>query len=315
MITPTLLKSLYMRKNPIAQKIFAKMLAFSYRFPSKTEIIVEGWENIPAEPCFLAMNHTDRYNYWPFQYALAKQLQQYTCTWVKAKYFQNPFVRSFLLACNNIPIAPKGTLIANAFIKRMNRRPTGEEYKDIQQFLNNPEAPPSSLLPFLGQNPLHIVEEIESDFATLSQEVVRLNKEAFEMGHHILIFPQGTRSIRLSKGHVGLAQMSQRLKATIVPIGCSGSDLCHPGSNPWAKGGKITYRIGKPILLNDERIRTFHVQEDFVPFSAQANKKYRTEFQSITDIVMDEINTLVDESYQYSKDKTSDGVQGLERFL
>ena len=119
MISHELLKSITIRKNPIAQKAFAKVLGFSYTFPSKTNIIVEGWENIPDTPCFLAMNHTDRFNYWPFQYMLSKMRNQYTCAWVKAKYFANPFVRSFLLACNNIPVAPKGTLITKHFLQKM----------------------------------------------------------------------------------------------------------------------------------------------------------------------------------------------------
>jgi 1-acyl-sn-glycerol-3-phosphate acyltransferase len=315
MISHSLLQSISIRKDPIAQRLFAKVLALSYTIPTKTNIIVEGWENIPQEPCFLAMNHTDRYNYWPFQYMLSKHQHQYTCTWVKAKYFQNSFVRNFLLACNNIPVASKGGLITSSFLKRMSHKPSGEEYKHIRDFLNQGGTPHPSVETFFGQNPSEVISEIEGVFAHLSKEVVRLNHEALEKGHHILIFPQGTRSKRLSKGHVGLAQMSQRLRTTIVPIGCSGSDLCHPGSNPWAKGGTIIYRIGSPIRIDDPRIAEHHIPEEFIPFSAQANREYRSSFQSITNTVMDEINTLVDPPYQYSLDKESDGVQGVERFI
>lgn len=315
MISHSLLESISIRKNPIAQKLFAKVLALSYTLPTKTNIVVEGWENIPEEPCFLAMNHTDRYNYWPFQYALSKEKNQFTCTWVKAKYFQNAFVRNFLLACNNIPVAPKGTLISSSFLKKMKQKPNSDEYMHIRDYLNKGGTPHPSVHAFFGQNPSEEVAEIENKFATLSKEVVRLNHEALEKGHHILIFPQGTRSKRLSKGHIGLAQMSQRLGRTIVPIGCSGSDLCHPGSNPWAKGGTITYRIGPSISIEDPKISQYRVKEEFVPFSSQANREYNTSFQEITNVVMDEINRLVDSPYQYSLDKKSDGVQGVERFI
>ena len=315
MISHELLQSIDIRQNPIAQKIFANILAVSYTVPRKTNIIVEGWENIPETPCFLAMNHTDRYNYWPFQYMLAKKLDQYTCTWVKAKYFRHPLLRRFLLACNNIPVAPKGTLIAKSFFDKMGRKPSGDEYRHIRNHLQKGDPPASEVAAFFGQTPQTVVQEIESNFALLSEEVVRLNKEALQKGHHILIFPQGTRSKRLSKGHIGLAQMSQRLQASIIPIGCSGSDICHPGSNPWAKGGTITYRIGTPIAVDDPRIIKYKIGEEFVPFSAQAHQRYQHSFQSITNVVMDEINTLVDPAYQYSKDKVSDGVQGVERFL
>ena len=109
--------------------------------------------------------------------------------------------------------------------------------------------------------------------------------------------------------------MSQRLRAPIVPIGCSGSDLCHKGSNPWAKGGTITYRIGTPIASDDAKIISHQIPTDFVPFSASAHQQYRDSFQAITNVVMDEINELVDPPYQYSKNKESDGVRGVERFV
>ena len=311
------LKKISIRKVPYGQKIFAKYLAVNYRFPPRTHIEVEGWENIPDEPCYLAMNHTDSYNYWPFQYELACRKNQYTCTWVKAKYFRNWFVRHFLLQCNNIPVASKGVLIARSVQRKLNRKPSNEEYRVIRNFLDTGTLPETlgALQPYFGQQPQTVIKEIENEFSALSHEVIRLNREAFQKGHHILIFPQGTRSKRLSKGHIGLVQMSQCLKVPIVPIGCSGSDLVYPGSAPWAKGGHIRYRIGKPITLDDPKIQDFIVQESFLPFSAHAHQEYRTQFQSMTNVIMDIINTLVDPPYQYSEDQSSDGVKGLNRFM
>jgi hypothetical protein len=34
------------------------------------------------------MNHTDRYNYWPFQYQLWKWQYPYTTVWAKGKYYR-----------------------------------------------------------------------------------------------------------------------------------------------------------------------------------------------------------------------------------
>ena len=123
------------------------------------------------------------------------------------------------------------------------------------------------------------LEALRADFAGMSNEVIRLNKQAFELGHHILVFPEGTRSIRLGKGHTGLAQMAQRLGADIVPIGCSGSSKCYPGAIPWAKGGQIVYRIGKPISLNSPELAPMRVTDDFIPFSYAAQQKYGQSFQ------------------------------------
>ncbi len=42
---------------------------------------------------------------------------------------------------------------------------------------------------------------------------------------------------------------------------------------------------------------------------------HREAFQSMTDVVMDHINELVDPEYRYSQDRSSDGVSGVERFV
>ena len=92
MISHELLQSIHIRKNPIAQKVFAKILGVSYTLPTKTNIVVEGWENIPDEPCFLAMNHTDRFNYWPFQYMLSKTKQE--TVFQRTNNFQKPYLHN-----------------------------------------------------------------------------------------------------------------------------------------------------------------------------------------------------------------------------
>ena len=42
---------------------------------------------MPDEPVIFAMNHTDRYNYVPFQYGLWQEKDRFTATWVKGKYY------------------------------------------------------------------------------------------------------------------------------------------------------------------------------------------------------------------------------------
>ena len=69
----------------------------------------------PGRSTILAMNHTDRYNYWPFQFQLWRQGRGFTATWVKGKYYENPFIAAFMDANNNIPLPSRGYVITTRF--------------------------------------------------------------------------------------------------------------------------------------------------------------------------------------------------------
>src|SRR5699024_10078064 len=66
---------------------------------------------------------------------------------------------------------------------------------------------------------------------------IELNVRAFETGLDLLVFPQGGRSIRLSKGRIGLAQIALHTRKTIVPISANNVDRIYPGGSIMAKGG------------------------------------------------------------------------------
>ncbi|MBW2394163.1 MAG: hypothetical protein JRG95_07820, partial [Deltaproteobacteria bacterium] len=100
----------------------------------------------------------------------------------------------------------------------------------------------------------------------------------------------------------------------IVPVGCNGSDGLYPGASPFSSGGKVVYRIGAPIRLEGPELAPFRVTEPFHPFTLEAGI-HREAFQGMTDVVMDHINELLDEPYQYGDDHGSDGVSGMDRFV
>lgn len=319
MLTAEFLSRLNLHAIPTGQKLWAQFLRFNYALPPKTKLLIEGIENIPRDrQVFLAMNHTDRYNSWPLQFHIAQTRKEYTCTWVKGKYYINPVTRFFLLSTNNIPLASRGYVISSRFKAEIKRPPNSDEYRSIRDLMdqkliddsliNNSEE----LKRFLGNSPETKIKALVDDFAAMSNEVLRLNKQALELGHHILVFPQGTRSVHLTKGHMGLAQMAQRMGIDIVPIGCSGSDLCYPGTIPWARRGEITYRIGKPIRVNSPELSHLRVKDDFVPFSYQAQAQYSQRFQELTAIIMNRLNDLVDTPYQFGKEGNT---LGVDRFL
>ncbi len=67
------LKRIRLMKRPIGQLFFGyALLGPNYRFLPGVDIQLEGLEKIPNEPVIFAMNHTDRFNYFPFMYKLWK---------------------------------------------------------------------------------------------------------------------------------------------------------------------------------------------------------------------------------------------------
>jgi 1-acyl-sn-glycerol-3-phosphate acyltransferase len=330
------LNRIQLTDNPVGQKIVGTALLMpNYNLPPRVRIDLEGTEHLPDEPVIFAMNHTDRYNYWPFQYKLWRQLDRYTATWVKGKYYENEMLGWFMENMNNIPTVSRGYLIAKDFAAVMGRPPENAEYKalrgEVDKIAGVREA--SELeIPTLAGVPEPVLQEkrdvlgllfdpdeqpyaeyINALFQTMMRRFVDLNYEAMRKGLDLLIFPQGTRSIRLSKGHIGLAQIALHAEKTVVPVGCSGSDEVYPGSSPVGRGGHITYRIGQPLTYAD--MEAFHIDEAFEPFTPEAEETHRETFQGFVDVVMARINELVDPKYQFAEDLRSDGVEGSGRFI
>lgn len=305
--------------RPPVQLMIGPLLGLNYRLAS-VDLVVEG--NIPEGPVLFAMNHTDRYNYFPFQYWFWQAQDRFTATWVKGKYYEHPLVRRFMERTNNIPTVSRGYLISKDFLNVVGRRPTDGEYTALRRAAREGVQPSSRDVPgvlltrdrdMLGR-PFRPDRESYADavrelFHDMMRRFVALNREAVNLGLCIIVFPEGTRSVRLSKGHAGLAQMAVKLGLPVVPVGCSGSDVVYPGASPVGRSGRITYRVGPP--LDPPRIPG--LPEDFVPFSREAES--RSEFSQYVQRVMDHINGLLDEPYRFAEDRRSLGVQGVARFV
>ena len=328
------LKRIRLMKRPIGQVLFAHaVLTPNYNHLPGIEIQIEGLENIPDEPVIHAMNHTDRFNYFPFMYKLWKLRDRYITVWVKGKYYENPIVGTFMELTSNLPTVSRGYIITKDFTQTMGRRPKEAEYDTLRALVNKEATPhqdPSTV--DVSRIPAELFETnrnilgldfqldacpypvaINRVFTAMMAEFIRLNEHSFELGLDLLVFPQGTRSIRLPRGRIGMMEVALRYKKTIVPIGCNGCDLVYTGSLPIAKTGTVVYRIGKPIPY--EELSEFHIEEEYVPFSAEAEYKHRKKFQGAVDLVMNRINDLLDPQYQFSDDLKSTGVRGTSRFM
>ncbi|MGM0574521.1 MAG: lysophospholipid acyltransferase family protein [Myxococcota bacterium] len=320
--------------RPLGQMLMAWTgLATNYELPPRVRIRFEGLERVPDEPVFFAMNHTDRYNYWPFQYRLYHTAGRFTATWVKAKYYEHPAVAKFMEWMNNIPTVSRGYIITRDVLNTLDRLPESEEYAFLRARVEavargDGEAldasPPASLTPLfrsaheiLGRrfDPAREdwAEAADAVFRYMMRRFVDLNGEAFAKGLDLLVFPEGTRSVRLGKGHTGLSQMALKLRHPIVPVGCNGSDRVYPGGSPWARGGEIVYRFGEPITWED--MAPFHIPEEFQPFSPEAETRWEEEFQGLVDMVMGRIEALLDPRHRPVEGEDTRKTRGSARFV
>ena len=145
-----------------------------------------------------------------------------------------------------------------------------------------------------------------------STEVVRLNQQALDLGHHILVFPQGTRSLRLTKGHIGIAQMTQCLGIDVVPVACMGSEKAYPGNSPFARRGSIRYVVGKPLRVDGPELAELRIEEK-LSHSVVTLDKVSPSIERITAIIMDHINRLLEPEYQWAEDDQANN--GAQRFV
>lgn len=138
MIDIAYLENIKLVSVPRVQKLIARLfLTANYNLFAKVEIQIEGIEKIPRDKnVIFAMNHTDRYNYWPFQYKLWKAKDfPFTTVWIKGKYYRNATVAKVLDACNLIPVPSMKYLIEEFFLKKFGRRIRREEYRAFKDIV------------------------------------------------------------------------------------------------------------------------------------------------------------------------------------
>ncbi len=322
--------------DPWGQKAVATLfLAPNYRLFPGVDIHLEGAEAIPDEPVIYAMNHTDRYNYWPFQYRLWRDLGRFTATWVKGKYYQNAWLGKFMEWTNNIPTVSRGYLIGRDFLNVVGRRPGDEEYRALRSRVDAAAQAegeerevaeiPDGLPEAIFEQPREMLgleyrptrhrwaERLNELFRAMMRRFVELNDEAFDRGLDLLVFPQGTRSIRLTRGRIGLAQIALQVDAPVVPVGCNGSDEVYPGDSPVGRSGEIVYRIGEPI--GEGARADYAIDEPYEPFTAEAERRHRERFQAFVDMVMERIDGLLDPRYRFADEGSSESGGGAERFV
>ncbi len=323
------LKSLKLHKKPYGQIALADtIMRLDYNFPRATEIILEGIGNIPDDrPVFFAMNHTDRYNYWPFQYQMYRQgLPRFTTTWVKGKYYENAIMARFFDATNNIPVPSRGYVITTEYRRLMKKPPSGDAYRVLRDIVDGKSLPDITALDVETREVVERFGEgerardtatfrarFDAYFDAMMREVVRLNRAAlFTYENNVLVFPEGTRSLRLQRGFTGLMQMAQHVNVDIVCVGSNGADKAYPGNSPFSKGGRIVYRIAPPLSLDGPELGPYRVREEFTPFTRQATEQHGDKLEAATQVMMARISELLDPEYRAGEGTNT---QGNARFI
>ncbi|OPY05044.1 MAG: Acyltransferase [Syntrophaceae bacterium PtaB.Bin038] len=304
MIDEKYLDNIRLSSTPIGQKIIGTLVLIpNYRLFQNVDIRFENRERIPRdETVIFAMNHTDRYNYWPFQYQLWKWQYPYTTVWAKGKYYRNRLVGKMLDISNVIPVPSMGYLVEEFYRRRFGRKIGKEEYRAIKDWIDG-KADEAASLARLGKETKTLfqkgfIEHLKDYHQLLMEKVAELSTKAIrEWGLNLIIFPEGTRSLRLGTGRTGIAQIALYSGKKIVPVGCNNSDRLYTGHSPFAKSGAVTYRIGEPLSV-DGRLEEFRITEPFKLFSRESQQKYRVQFEGVTKVVMDSINELLDERHR-----------------
>jgi len=323
-------------RRPFSQRFFGQALAANYRWFPGIDLSFEDQDRVPDRPVIYTMNHTDRYNYWPFQFALWKRLDRFTATWVKGKYYEGALLARFMESMLQLPTVSRGYLITRDFLFVMKRTPTDREYSllraavdaravgEVSTLPDPPEIP--EMLLRKARNPFGVAyDPAESEYAdyicslflAMMARFVGLNRRAMEIGLDLLVFPQGTRSKRLRPAHTGISQIALHLQVPIVPVGCNGSDGVYPGASPFGRRGRIVYRFGEPISY--EALSAFHISEPYAPFSATAERDFGEQFRGVAALVTDRIEPLLDPEYRRTDadfvDEDESMEQGSARFV
>ena len=138
------------------------------------------------------------------------------------------------------------------------------------------------------------------------EKVAELSTRALkEWGLSLLIFPEGTRSLRLGEGRIGIAQIALYSGKKIIPVGCNNSDTVYTGHIALRENRRHHLSHRRAAHL-DGRLKEYRITEPFKLFSRESQQKYRAQFEGVTRVVMDSINSLLDERHRRERQEPQD---------
>lgn len=284
----------------------------------RVRFVVEGWENMPAEPVITVANHT-HFMDWVVLRWVCWRRRRPMMNWVKPRSYEDGYGPLFDRSAN-VPLMSRGYLIAADVREVHGRKPEEREYRALRDHLDSGSALPSK--PFfdaIRERPRSILGLafdperetwracVERLYHTMMTETLAHTRALVRRGLDVQIMPQGVTSQRLTKGQPGAVQAAQALGLRVVPIGINGFPQAygHEGMIP-SPGGTVTVRVGEPFEM--EPI------EGLEPFLPSSERAHAAALRQRTDAVMARVRPLLDPAHQPSGPDEHD-VTGVARFI
>ncbi|MEM1347710.1 MAG: hypothetical protein AAGI01_04075 [Myxococcota bacterium] len=289
------------------------------------EIVTEGMtEEKLDRPVILATNHTHRFDWLPPRFIIFKYFGKELSSWIKPRGFAESRQQQFFLSkTGNIPMASMGFVIVADHIELFGERPDEATYRALRNHISEGEPLPATPYfervlresrPMLGWNfhagIMSYRDALKATFKAMMDESMRLARRAMSAGQLMHVYPEGLVSSRLCPGRVGTLQLALSLGCDILPVGISGvREAFANGARP-VPGSKVIMRFGEVY-----EIPRAQYPEAFGAFDPADSKAFHGPLQGHTDEYMNMLNDLLEPEYQWMPDGTSDGLQGVDRFV
>jgi len=245
--------------NPLGQRIVARLvLSPNYHLFQNVDIRLENVERIPrGETVIFAMNHTDRFNYWPFQYELWRMHYPFTTVWAKGKYYRSKVVGKLLDSCNVIPVPSMGYLVEEYYKQSFGRKIGREEYRVIKDWIDGKLDEAASLAKLKAETTTlfkeSYIEHLREYHQTLMEKVAELSTRALtEWGLGLIIFPEGKRGTgeTIAPFNSGIYHLARlRPEVQLVPVYLENLNRILPKGERLAVPLLGGVRLGEPLRL------------------------------------------------------------------
>ncbi len=82
--------------------------------------------------------------------------------------------------------------------------------------------------------------------------------EALDRGFHVLVFPEGTRSVsgQLARFRPGIGLLVKQSGTAVLPVAIRGLGELKARGRGWFRSGKLEVRVGEPIRFAPEASET-----------------------------------------------------------
>ena len=311
-------------RNPVARKWaiggMAMVLGLGLSIPGRrVRFVVENFGAVPEEPVLFALNHTHFVD-WIAMRWVAFLHGRMQLNWVKPRTYERGFSR-FLDLTGNVPLTSRGYLISADVRAVADRAPSEDEYRILRDHVDTGEPlPDGELYEALQYRPRAILglpfdpddrtwrRAIEVLFEQMMQATLGHTRTLVNRGLDLAVMPQGSTSMRLTRGHSGALQAALWLDIPVVAVGISGFPQAFGDSkNIPRHGGTVIVRIGDPY--RPQKI------EGHAPFRAESEREHRDALVAGTRDMMERINALLEPEHQWADDLDDIDISGVARFI